>query len=266
MHALRKRLESAYPDRFESFLVHFSLPSTHRELLRRPPPGPGRYHVCVTQEQTAGQARQGRSWHSRADHSLTFSLSRGYPPGKKPDTRLPLLLAIGVLRALRTLGCQTVGIKWPNDLLEQRSKAKLAGILVEGQPGPGGGMVAWLAGVGLNLGGSQALQVERAVTDLQLLTAQVIPPEAVLWAVLLDVMAVWEQFLRDGFAVFAEEYAANDLLLGQVVHWTSPPTSGIARGIDPGTGALRVEMPDGSVRKITEEVHLTAALPSGAEV
>jgi BirA family biotin operon repressor/biotin-[acetyl-CoA-carboxylase] ligase len=78
--------------------------------------------VVVTDHQTAGRGRHGKSWHSAAGLGLWFSVSlEGNVEG------LPFAAPLAVRDALRPW-CR-VDIKWPNDLLFDGKK--LGGILIE---------------------------------------------------------------------------------------------------------------------------------------
>jgi BirA family biotin operon repressor/biotin-[acetyl-CoA-carboxylase] ligase len=90
---------------------------------------PGTAHVCVAEIQNAGRGRRGRSWV--APFGCAICMSLGWQFGEAPPTFSALSLAVGVaaVRALRRLGIDGVGLKWPNDLMWQQRK--LGGILIE---------------------------------------------------------------------------------------------------------------------------------------
>ena len=82
--------------------------------------------VIVALEQTAGRGRQGRSWVSRQGLGVYVTLLA--PFDEVELQTLPLLVGIGLVRALERLGC-IARLKWPNDL--QVDGRKLGGILIE---------------------------------------------------------------------------------------------------------------------------------------
>src|ERR1700743_1076021 len=92
--------------------------------------------LITTAEQTAGRGRQGRSWMAPAGRSLLASVVVRDPP------------ALMSLRA-RVATAEPVGpdarLKWPNDI--SVDGRKVAGILVEGRPQEGWGIV----GIGVNV-------------------------------------------------------------------------------------------------------------------
>lgn len=102
--------------------------------------------VLVTNQQTQGRGRQGRSWYSAIGGCLPISVAWGFDQKQAQLGHLPLLVALACHRVLSKLHvpCQ---IKWPNDIMA--GEAKMGGILVESMPTETGSMV--VIGVGLNL-------------------------------------------------------------------------------------------------------------------
>lgn len=123
--------------------------STNDELRRRVQHEPEEWpdgSVLVTDDQTAGRGRLGRSWTAPAGGSIAISL---LVRADLPPTAigwLPLLAGLAMTRALRDLGVPAA-LKWPNDVLVRGRK--LCGILAELLPGADGLIVG--AGVNLTL-------------------------------------------------------------------------------------------------------------------
>jgi BirA family biotin operon repressor/biotin-[acetyl-CoA-carboxylase] ligase len=159
-----------------------------------------------------------------------------------------LSLAVGVMliRALDDLGIRTAGLKWPNDVLA--GQAKLAGILVE-LSGEYSGPCAAIIGVGLNIRLPDSLH-ERAgqpITDLAALAGGTPPGRNRVAAAVVSALAEGlMDFERRGFAAFAQEYAANDLLRDQPLRVIDPrgEYNAVGAGVDE-RGALRVLRADG---------------------
>jgi BirA family biotin operon repressor/biotin-[acetyl-CoA-carboxylase] ligase len=102
------------------------------------------FSVVLTEEQTAGRGRLGRTWISRPGESLALSVmvpALRHSPGL---AWIPLLAGACLVEALRSAGLPGVGLKWPNDVLV--GGKKLAGVLCEVHPN--GGVIV---GIGLNL-------------------------------------------------------------------------------------------------------------------
>ena len=103
--------------------------STMEEAARLAEAGCSHGTVVIADEQTAGQGRHGRRWHSEPGAGLYASIV--LRPDLRPDSLPALTLALGLAAAdaiaeTSGLACD---LRWPNDImLEGR---KVAGILVQ---------------------------------------------------------------------------------------------------------------------------------------
>ncbi|MBB4778014.1 biotin--[acetyl-CoA-carboxylase] ligase [Actinomadura livida] len=171
--------------------------STNADLAERAAEGAPEGTVLVTEMQTAGRGRQGRSWTAPPRSGLMFSMLL------RPDVPVPalgwapLLTGVAVATAVRRMtawaqegeGFLAGGdvavdarLKWPNDLMV--GERKLAGILAEKIDG---GLVI---GVGLNVGLRESeLPVETA-TSLAIERAPLSDRAPLLRAILRE-FATW---------------------------------------------------------------------------
>lgn len=111
--------------------------------------------VLVTDEQTGGRGRLGRTWSSAGGKDLTFSVLLRPALGPAQAHMLSLAAALAVAEVLESLdGLQgRVGIKWPNDVL--LNGKKVCGILLEGSMDAD--RLHWaIAGIGLNVNSDPA--------------------------------------------------------------------------------------------------------------
>lgn len=106
-----------------------AIDSTMLEAARLAEAGCEHGTVVIADEQTAGQGRHGRRWHSEPNAGLYVSIV--LRPELQPDSLPVLTLALGLAAAdaiAETAGL-ACDLRWPNDLmLEGR---KVAGILVQ---------------------------------------------------------------------------------------------------------------------------------------
>lgn len=111
------------------FHIHQETGSTNDDVRRLAESGAPEGTVVFSERQEIGRGRRGREWFAAPGEALLFSLllRPPIPPGQ--GTLIPLLAATAVYRALRRLGVEDVGIKWPNDVLI--GNRKLCGILCE---------------------------------------------------------------------------------------------------------------------------------------
>jgi len=119
--------------------------------------------VVLTEEQTAGRGRRGRSWMAPPSTSLLMSILL-FPPARLAETGW--LTALGAVATAEVVsawtGC-TAAIKWPNDV--RVSGRKIAGILVERNLGA-------VIGIGLNANLEQTdlpLELQSTATSLRIL-------------------------------------------------------------------------------------------------
>ena len=103
--------------------------------------------IVGADQQTAGQGRHGRSWHSEAGSGLYVSLVLRY---QFPAESLPIVtLALGLAAAeaiVKSTGL-VCDLRWPNDLLIQSRKC--GGILTQLEDS------AIIAGIGINVNQSK---------------------------------------------------------------------------------------------------------------
>lgn len=183
-------------------------------------------HPCllIAEHQTHGRGRQGRSWHSTAGASLTFSLS--LPLEVSDWSGLSLVVGAAIAEALDPDGTR-LGLKWPNDLwLDDR---KLGGILIETVPAGSSRMA--VVGVGLNVSDRAKVaesQLNTGFACLQELLPDITPPQALarLAPVLVKALAA---FPADGFGAWRERFARRDLLQGKAI--TAGALEGTAAGV-----------------------------------
>lgn len=229
--------------------------------------------LLVAEHQTQGRGRHGRTWQSEALASLTFSLAMPLAP--VDWSGFSLAVGVALADALNPGGCRVsnpadrpdaapwIGIKWPNDLwlMPPHGSAddgrKLGGLLIETVPA--GAMRLAVVGVGLNVL-PLALDRSQAASGfacLQELDPDVTVPQT-LARVALPLIDALQRFEREGFAAFADRFAARDVLHGRAVHTGTSGAdapravagvSGVAEGVS-GTGALRVRVADQGLREV----------------
>ncbi|HOE34875.1 MAG: biotin--[acetyl-CoA-carboxylase] ligase [Chloroflexi bacterium] len=104
--------------------------STNDDCLRLAENGAPDGTVVRALHQTAGRGREGRSWFSRPDASLTFSVLLRPAAQEYPFlTRFTLLGCLALARALENHFGVISNIKWPNDVLI--AGKKVCGVLTE---------------------------------------------------------------------------------------------------------------------------------------
>src|SRR5262249_5475368 len=146
LNQLAQRLRGASPALRVELLDECS--STSTVLAERAAEGASSGTVLACEHQSAGRGRRGNTWVSSVGDSVTFSILWRFARGASALGGVSLAVAVGVARALETLGARGVGVKWPNDLL--CGDRKLGGILIETAGGASGPSAA-VVGIGVNL-------------------------------------------------------------------------------------------------------------------
>ncbi len=239
--------------------------STNADLLAQLPQlqGPA---LLLAAQQTAGRGRAGRTWHSAAGASLTFSLAWKFSGPLPRLLGLPLAVGVAVAEALGRLGVQ-VRLKWPNDIFKDGKK--LGGILIEtsaAQPsnlGPNSGSAdgagVWaVIGIGLNLLMPEELEaaIGRSTGDAPWL-AQI--DRNILVAALLNALGTsLRQFDADGFAPCAPRWNRLHVHQGKTVRILDHDRllqQGTALGVDE-LGRLLLDTAAGQVAIMAGDVSL----------
>ena len=241
--------------------------STSSDLLARlrswPDGVPLRPLLRIAVRQSAGRGRLGRSWQATPGASLTCSFA--WPLGGRDPAGLSLALGVALAEAIDPAPAEgarlRIGVKWPNDLWlvgPGEPGRKLGGILVETTPV--GAARAAVIGIGINV---LRQDVEDASSGVAWL-AEIEPgatPETLLARIVPAVLDALARFERDGFAGFAERFAARDLLRGRTVRLAADTAGagGTRTGSAAGVGAdgrLRVQTRDGWLAVGSGEVEL----------
>ena len=85
--------------------------------------------VVVTREQTKGKGRLGRTWQSKKDDGIAFSVLLRPNVAPSEVSAITPLAGLAVCKAIREYTKLDCVIKWPNDIIVGRKK--LVGILTE---------------------------------------------------------------------------------------------------------------------------------------
>lgn len=116
--------------------------------------------LILALEQSGGRGRQGRSWASPAGRGVYATRVLSVEDAGALQT-LPLLVGIGLCRALAPLVPSSCRLKWPNDLLVEGKK--IGGILIEAMVRAEGESRA-LIGFGVNVRQEQEEMPETATS------------------------------------------------------------------------------------------------------
>jgi len=240
---------------FSSIEVLSTVDSTSSYLTRNWSKGSEGGHIVVSEHQTGGRGRNGKTWVSPFASNLYFSLGISLPMGLSALGGLSLAVGIGLTKLFNQYTNSKVKLKWPNDLLvDQR---KLAGILVEAS-GDSNDNSFLNIGIGLNWKMSTKAQgIERPWINLSEILNRDIDRSTLLARILLELDKILLEYIENGFESFRRHWEECSAYFGKPVVLTSHKgsVSGIEVGID-NMGALRLKMPTGERIFYSGEVSL----------
>ncbi|MCP1728499.1 BirA family biotin operon repressor/biotin-[acetyl-CoA-carboxylase] ligase [Natronospira proteinivora] len=217
--------------------------STNQRLdAWRDVPGPV---ACLAEAQLSGRGRRGRQWQSAYGAGIPLSLRWPFQTLDASLMGLAPAVSVSLARALESLGAEPPGLKWPNDLVCR--DGKLAGILIELRGEPAGPCDV-IIGLGVNWVAPWQSTDQPTAGLERLFPAGVPSRNKLVGEILRQLAGDLEVFSRQGFAAFAEAWAARDGLAGAPVtlalgHETR---QGRALGLDK-EGALRLQAADGAI-------------------
>ncbi|MGD0299295.1 MAG: biotin--[acetyl-CoA-carboxylase] ligase [Bryobacteraceae bacterium] len=219
---------------------HQTIGSTMTEASRLAAAGCESGTVVGADEQTAGQGRYGRAWHSEPGAGLYVSIILRYPfpPDALPVVTLALGLATG--EAIFKACDVPSDLRWPNDVLFQSKKC--AGILTQLEGS------AIIAGIGINVNHAAFPEELSAIaTSLRIASGQVHSRERLLVELISSVTSFCSLLEREGREPILEMFSrASSFVFGRRVYVDQGDTmlQGTTAGLNP-SGFLMLRGDDG---------------------
>ncbi len=234
-----------------ALIVFDELDSTSAEARRRALAGDAGPVWLMARRQSAGRGRRGRVWQSGADNlAATLLLTLDIPPLRAAQIGFVAALALDDL-VQAYVPSELVRLKWPNDVLIDGRK--VAGILIESGPAPGGGL--WISvGIGVNLAACPTDVEYPAIALADGLRADVKAPpsqdEAMdRLAACFDVCL--DQWRTQGFEPVRQAWLERAMGMGHACRARLPGQTidGVAESLD-ADGALLLRLPGGDLTRI----------------
>ena len=230
--------------------------TTMEEAARELAAGCAHGAVVGADEQSAGQGRQGRSWHSEAENGLYVSivLRPSFRIGEFPAFTLAMGLA--AREAIETACGVPCDLRWPNDILAGNKKC--AGILLqlEGE--------AAIAGFGINVNHAAfPAGLEPTATSLYLEIGRRHSREDLLIGLLRAVDHYCDLMAREGAEPILRLFAqASSYTSGRrvVVESEEGTRSGVTAGLD-AHGYLLLRQDNGVITRVVAGGVRPAAAP-----
>lgn len=182
--------------------------------------------LFVSEVQTGGKGRLGRSWASERSIGIwmTLLLKPELPPQDVPQ--ITLIAGIAVCRALGG----SAMIKWPNDVVI--GSKKVCGILTE-MSAEMDRVNYVVCGIGINVNTKHFDdELAEKATSLYIETGTTYQREPIIAAVMNEFEPLYKEFLKNGFSGVYEEYKSVCTTLGKTVRVISRGTELIGTAID----------------------------------
>ncbi|NCC86245.1 MAG: biotin--[acetyl-CoA-carboxylase] ligase [Clostridia bacterium] len=240
---------SKYPNTFE-IVVHKTIESTNKVAKELAFQGAKEGTVIISEEQTAGRGRLGRSFFSPAQTGLYMSIILRPNLTASQSLLITTATAVAVSQAIEKVSGKTAKIKWVNDVY--CDEKKVSGILTEASFGLESGALEFVVlGIGINV----KLPKDGFPPDIENIATALFEGEVstdVRSQLAAEVLQnFWHYYLNLAEKNFLQEYKDRSLLIGREISVVSIDNMqyAVVLEIDDDC-ALKVQMKDGTVSKL----------------
>lgn len=230
-----------------------SVDSTNTEVRRRAAAGAAEGLVVLSNHQTAGRGRSGRSFYSSEGVGLYLSALLRPSLPVEAVVNLTAWVAVAVCNGIQAACGVRPQIKWTNDLI--LNGKKLCGILTELSLNRKTRALDYLVvGIGINVNQTPEdfpEDIRSIATSLSVELGRKVDPDRLAVDVILALDRMYAQFPA-GKSVYLERYRSDCLTVGKPVRLITPAATreAFATGIDEDFRLL-VEYPDGTTDAIS---------------
>ncbi|WP_238442554.1 biotin--[acetyl-CoA-carboxylase] ligase [Desulforamulus reducens] len=204
--------------------------------------------IIITEEQSKGRGRLGRTWQCPPRTGLCFSVVLFPRANPMEVPQFTMLAAVAVVKALyRTLGLRAQ-VKWPNDVYIEG--LKICGILAE-MAAEADRVKYVVLGIGLNVNQSKEDLVcfGNTATSLRVQLGRTLLRSQILKVLLEELDNLYTLWQQEGFLPLKGLWRDNALWIGNKVQVSGLNSNyqGTMEGIDDG-GALLLRLYDGTIK------------------
>jgi BirA family transcriptional regulator, biotin operon repressor / biotin---[acetyl-CoA-carboxylase] ligase len=231
--------------------------STNADLLAAARRNAAHGMVVVTDHQTGGRGRRGRTWTDRTGAALLVSVLLRTESAIEPNW-IVSASSIALVEAVRALGVDA-WIKWPNDVVVPQTDgdAKLAGVLAESIV-TSGRVEAVVVGIGCNVTAEAVDGIDNA-TAVEVEAPRAVPVDRA--QLLIDLLGNLDVLLRDlgsGVGDVPATYRRLSATIGSLVRVDLHDRSIVGLAVDIDDGGRLVLRNDAGQEAVTagDVVHL----------
>ncbi|WP_446899039.1 biotin--[acetyl-CoA-carboxylase] ligase [Clostridium sp. LBM24168] len=236
----------------KNFFYFDSINSTNMKAKELAEKGEPHGTVVVSEEQTIGHGRLGRTWISPKYKGIWLSIILRPETAPIDVPKITQIAAAAVITALGELKIDG-SIKWPNDIIINHKK--VCGILTE-MSGELNRVNYVIVGIGINVNldkeDFEDNTIANKASSLKIETASLIDRKFLLGTLINNFEKLYMEFKKEATVKssisICKEHSA---VLGRDIRILSSGKSYFAKAIDIGeNGELVVKYPDGSIRNI----------------
>ena len=224
--------------------------STNQYLLENLEVADKHGNVVLAEYQSHGRGRRGSSWVSPFGSGLSLSTRWHFEQPVDSLTCLSLAVGSAVIRVLKKIGFEGVGLKWPNDIFFQNRK--LGGLLIEIR-GETAGPCDVVIGLGLNIAFPSDFEadISQPWIDLASIKDSVPSRNVIVAEMISEFMLLLDAYTESKAEHIIKEWQEYDCMRGKQAKLILPDENitGQIVGID-NDGALLMSVND-TVRKFT---------------
>ncbi len=197
----------------QNVIVLEAIDSTNTHLKSLAMKGIALGTVVITEEQTAGRGRLGRTWVTQKGKNLTFSVLLSLP-SHNPGL-ISLVAGIAVAQAIRLQTSLPAECKWPNDILINGKK--VCGTLSEAVTPPNNNS-AVIIGIGVNVNQTEfPEELQSSASSLILEQRQSINRIELLTTILERLEYWYNQLVSQNCALIISEWKSLCTMIGSPI-------------------------------------------------
>lgn len=228
-----------------NIFVYNTIDSTNDEAKRQWKEHKKAPCLFVSDEQTGGRGRRGRSFYSPKGTGIYMSLLIQPQTGLEDAVHITTATAVVVAKVLQEYTDESIGIKWVNDIYA--GNKKVCGILTEAVIEPDATeKPAVVVGIGINLSTVEFPEEIREIAGGLAVQDRDVDANELIARITKGVLAFSEN-MQD--CTYVEDYRKMSVVLGREIRYNEGDDFVTARAIDiDSEGGLMVELSDGSVK------------------
>jgi BirA family biotin operon repressor/biotin-[acetyl-CoA-carboxylase] ligase len=228
------------------FTLLDTVDSTNNTMLAKIKEGKPSESLVLTEHQTAGRGRLGRTWYSPYAANIYLALYWHFTKDTSELSGLSQVITTGVLSGIAENNINDLTLKWPNGIYH--GQKKLAGVLIDLIAESHSSTKA-VIGISVNVSMPDlGTEIDQPWTDIHTITNAFPDRNKIVASILNTIYPALVEFNSHGFTPFAAHWAEHDGLAGKAISAfnAQQEIEGIAEGVGP-KGELLIQTADNMI-------------------